>query len=72
MGSGKIQEVDAATGTKVFWQTTITGAHQTLRLRNGHTLVVCMNNKRLVEVNRAGKVVWDRPMEGRPWRVHRR
>jgi HEAT repeat protein len=72
MVSGKIMEVDAATGQKVFWQTTVTGAHQTLRLSNGHTLVVCMNNKRLVEVNRAGKTVWEKPMEGRPWRVHRR
>jgi HEAT repeat protein len=72
MASGKIMEVDAATGKRVYWQATVEGAHQTLRMSNGNTMVVCMNNKRLVEVNRAGKIVWEKPMEGRPWRVHRR
>jgi HEAT repeat protein len=72
MVTGEVKEIDAATGRTVYWKTTVTGAHQTLRLPNGNTMIVCMNNKRLVEVDRAGKVLWDRPMEGRPWRVHRR
>jgi HEAT repeat protein len=71
MASGKVMEVDTA--GRASWEMTVTGAHQTLRLRNGHLMVVCMNNKRLVEVDRARKkIIWDRPMEGRPWRVHRR
>jgi HEAT repeat protein len=71
MASGKVMEVDSR--GRVSWEATVKGAHQTLRLRNGRILIVCMNDKRLVELDRASKKpVWEKSMEGRPWRVHRR
>jgi hypothetical protein len=50
----------------------VPGAQQSLRLRNGNTVVVSVSGKRLVEVDRAGKVRWEKTTEGQPRRLHQR
>jgi hypothetical protein len=69
VGSGMVREVDA-TG-KVLWKVDVPSACYATRLPNGNTLVI--NNARgLVEVDRAGKTVWERRINTSLWRVHRR
>jgi hypothetical protein len=41
-------------------------------LPNGNTLVCSNNERHVMEVNRAGKVVWQVKLDGRPFRVRRR
>jgi hypothetical protein len=41
-------------------------------LPNGNTLVALMQQQKVVEVNRAGKVVWEKATSGRPFHVRRR
>ena len=50
----------------------VPGAHQALRLPSGRLLVVSMSTKRVAEMDRTGKVFWEKKTRGRPWRVHRR
>jgi HEAT repeat protein len=69
VGGGKVLEVDAA--GKVGWKVNVPGACYATRLPNGNTLVV-NNSKGLVEVDRTGKTVWERPISTNLWRVHRR
>ena len=69
VGSGKVREVDA-TG-KVLWKLDLPGACYATRLPNGHTLIV-NNSTGLVEVDRAGKTVWERRISTNLWRAHRR
>src|SRR5262249_13131553 len=42
------------------------------RQRNGNTIVCSMNNSSVFEVNRAGRVIWQEALQGRPFRVARR
>ena len=69
VGSGKVREIDA-TG-KVLWKVDVPSACYATRLPNGNTLVV-NNSKGLVEVDRSGKTVSERPIGTTLWRVHRR
>jgi HEAT repeat protein len=66
--SGQIVEVDA-TG-KVLWHAHLQGACGICRLPNGRTVVGTAN--RVVELNQAGEVVWEKKTEGYVRRVHRR
>jgi HEAT repeats len=66
--SGKILEIDG-TG-KILWQASLAGACGLCRLPNGRTLIGTAN--RVVELNRAGEVVWEKKTEGYVRRVHRR
>jgi hypothetical protein len=68
-GSGKVLEVDAA--GKVLWRLNQAGACYAQRLPSGNTLVVD-NAKGLLEVDRQGKTVWEKPMGTNVWRAHRR
>ena len=68
-GSGKVREIDTA--GKVVWKVDVPGACYATRLPNGNTLVV-NNSKGLVEVDRTGKTVAERPLTTNLWRVHRR
>ena len=57
-------------GGKVVWQGNVGGACGVERLPNGHTLVATAN--RVVELDRAGKTVWEKKVPGYARRVHRR
>ena len=48
-------------------------ANNFFRLSNGHTLVTCLNQTHIVELDQAGKVVNDmKDLTYHPWRVSRR
>ncbi len=44
---------------------------QATRLPNGNTLATVTNSKRIVEIDRTGKIVWQQVTQGRPFRVRR-
>jgi hypothetical protein len=70
-GIGKIWEVDA-TGRRTLWECQVPNSCGLARLPSGNTVLGC--GQRVVEVNRAGKVVWQTATEGGGYarRVHRR
>jgi HEAT repeat protein len=68
LSSGKVLELDPA--GKAIWEFTMPGACHATRLANGHTLVASTTRMKLVEVDRAGKIVRETRTEGRPWNVH--
>ncbi len=68
-GANKVIEYDA-TG-KPLWQCAASSPTQVTRLKNGHVLITC-NNNLVIEVNRAGKTVWEQHLAGRPFRARRR
>jgi hypothetical protein len=67
-----LKEYDS-NGKKV-WEVAIQDPDCLQRLPNGNTLVASMGTQRIIEVNRAGKVVWEKKMDngGRPWLARRR
>ncbi|MEX2214997.1 MAG: PQQ-binding-like beta-propeller repeat protein [Phycisphaeraceae bacterium] len=61
-----ITEYDAE-GNQVWQQTNLPSApFRVERLENGNTLVACSNSHKVVEVNPANEVVWDKTINGRP------
>jgi hypothetical protein len=66
---GQVLEVDAR--GQVVWQCDLPGACYASRLPGGNTLVVS-NSKGVVEVDRGGRVVWERAVTSSLWRAHRR
>jgi hypothetical protein len=67
----KIKEYNAE-GKKV-WEVAVQQADTIQRLPSGNTLVATMAEGRVVELDRAGKVVWEKKYEGRrPWLARRR
>jgi outer membrane protein assembly factor BamB len=66
---GKVHEVDAA--GKVVWEYATPGACYAQRLPNGNTLVIS-NQSGIVEVDRQGRKVWEKPITSSLWRGHRR
>ena len=46
--------------------------HAFQRLDDGTTMVAESGNRRIVEVDRAGKIVWERPCTGQVFRARRR
>jgi outer membrane protein assembly factor BamB len=67
---GKVVEFDA-TGKRV-WECEASNPVCATRLSNGHTLICNSEGRRVVEVDRHGKDVWEQHTEGRPWHVRRR
>jgi hypothetical protein len=68
LNQGEVLELDA-TG-KVSWKCQVQGASYALRLPNGNTMVCSFGGRRVVEVNRAGTVVWETKVGTSPWRAH--
>jgi hypothetical protein len=58
-------------GTK-HWQANVNRPTAVARLTNGHTLVTCLLDNRVVEIDENGKEVWSYQTEGRPTRARRR
>jgi HEAT repeat protein len=70
-GTGnKVIEFDPR-GRRV-WECTVQNAVCATRLPNGNTLVCSSEGRRVVEVDRTGKEIWEHRTEGRPWHVRRR
>ena len=60
---GKVREFDAA--GKVVWEGNIPNARVVSRLHNGNTLVCGHNgDHRVAEVDRTGRIVWEKKLEG--------
>jgi hypothetical protein len=68
-GSHRVLEIDAA--GKIHWECTVTAPTSATRLRNGHTLIACFDDRCLIEVDRAGKEVSKQTLGGRPFVVQR-
>jgi hypothetical protein len=68
--SGKVAEFDGS--GKLVWQCPVPHPNSARRLANGNTLVCSRQDCRAVEVDRAGKVVWELRQEGHLFRIHRR
>ena len=69
--TGKLHEYDA-TG-KMVMEAAVPLAMNFFRLSNGHTLVTCQNQSRVVEIDRSGKIINDKKdFNYHPWRVSRR
>jgi hypothetical protein len=56
----------------IVWEATINLPSHAVRLANGNTLVASANSSRLVELDRAGRVVWECPEPIHAFRVHRK
>jgi outer membrane protein assembly factor BamB len=59
------------TGVK-HWSARINRPTSATRLRNGHTLVTCSLDYRIVELDANGNEVWSYRTDGRPYRARRR
>jgi HEAT repeat protein len=68
MSQNKVVEVDSS--GKTLKEFPVVGVHTATRLPNGNTLVAGMNNRYVAEFNGAGKEVWRKTTEGRPWRIN--
>ena len=70
-GTGKVYEYNA--DGKTTLEAGIPQATGFFRLSNGHTLVACQNQGRVVELDQAGKVVREmKDLKCHPYRVSRR
>jgi hypothetical protein len=58
-------------GSKL-WQANVNRPTSVSRLTNGHSLVTCMLDNRVIEIDQNGKEVWSFQTEGRPTRARRR
>lgn len=68
--AGKVLELNEAGKTVVTYD--VPNANAATKLPNGNILVCRHNDRTVAEVNRAGKVIWEQRLEGRPFWVHRR
>jgi hypothetical protein len=68
-GSDRVLEIDS-TG-KIHWEHTIRQPMSATRLRNGHTLIACFEDRCIVEVDRAGKEVNKQLLQGKPFAIRR-
>jgi outer membrane protein assembly factor BamB len=70
---GQRKELIEVDGTgKNRWEARVESMVSAQRLPNGHTLAASDLGHRVVEVDRAGKVVWEERLKGSPVRVRRR
>jgi len=53
-------------------QVQVEGASYALRLPSGNTLVCSFSGQRIVQVNRADTIVWEKRVPTSPWRFHYR
>lgn len=69
--AGKVVEYDAA--GKTLWECSVPNSRVAVRLPNGNTLLCGHNgDRRVFEVDRTGKVVWEQSLEGHAHSVSRR
>lgn len=68
-GSHRVIEIDSS--GKLHWEHSIRSPMSATRLRNGHTLIACSQERCVVEVDRAGKEINRQPLQGRPFVVQR-
>jgi HEAT repeat protein len=68
-GSNRVVEIDK-TG-KIRWEHTVRAPMSATRLRNGHTLIACFEDRCVVEVDRAGKEIAKQSLQGRPFAARR-
>jgi outer membrane protein assembly factor BamB len=59
------------TGNRL-WEASVTYPTSATRLSNGHTLVVSLTQRTVIELNRQGEEIWRYQTEGRPWCAVRR
>ncbi len=58
-------------GRKI-WEYRFPGVHHATRLPNGNTLLSSQQEARVIEITRAGKVVWQQETDTPAWRIQRR
>lgn len=68
--SGKIVEYDAEGKIAVTYN--VPHVNAVTKLSNGNLLVCRHNDRSVAEVDRAGKVIWEQRLEGRPFAARRR
>jgi hypothetical protein len=68
-GSHRVLEIDAS--GKIRWEYAVRTPMSATRLRNGHTLIACLEDRCVIEVDRAGKEINKQPLSGRPYAVRR-
>lgn len=68
-GSNRVLEIDAS--GKIRWEYTVRTPMSATRLRNGHTLIACFEDRCMVEVDRGGKEINKQPLAGRPYVARR-
>src|SRR5262249_24900401 len=66
----KVVELNA--DGKVVWEGPFAHANSVMRLPNGNTVVSSYPSRRVAEIDRAGKVLWEQKPEGGPLQAHRR
>jgi PQQ-like domain len=57
---------------KVVWECPVPAAASACRLPNGNTLACSQTNRRMWEIDRSGKVLWEQRLEGALMRIRRR
>jgi HEAT repeat protein len=70
LNQGHVLELDAK--GKTLWDCRVAGACYAIRRPNGNTMVCSFAGQRVVDVNRAGKIVWEKAVPTQPWRAHSR
>jgi HEAT repeat protein len=70
INTGRVVEYDDK-GQSV-WDVTVNSPVYPHRLPNGHTLVAQSNLSQMVEIDQKGKVVAEKKLDYRPWRIRRR
>jgi hypothetical protein len=68
-GSNRVIEVD--TSGKIRWQYSVRTPMSATRLRNGHTLIACYEDRCVIEVDRAGQEINKQSLSGRPYALQR-
>jgi hypothetical protein len=68
-GSNWVVEIDAS--GKVRWEHRVRTPMSATRLRNGHTMIACFEDRCIIEVDRAGKEINKLPLSGHPYAVRR-
>ncbi|MGH7172259.1 MAG: HEAT repeat domain-containing protein [Gemmataceae bacterium] len=68
-GSNRVVEIDAS--GKIHWEHSVRTPMSATRLRNGHTLIACSEDRCLIEIDRGGKEINKQPLSGRPYAVRR-
>ena len=68
-GSDRVVEIDGS--GKIRWEHKVRTPMSAARLRNGHTLIACFEDRCVIEVDRAGKEINKQPLSGRPYAVRR-
>ncbi|HTU20365.1 MAG TPA: HEAT repeat domain-containing protein [Gemmataceae bacterium] len=68
-GSNRVVEIDGS--GKIRWEHRVHTPMSATRLRNGHTLIACFEDRCVIEVDRAGKEINKQPLSGHPYAVMR-